>query len=154
MKQPEPTKSTLPAEEDINGMNNSELLKLLGGMFDKGLGQLNDKYDKGINNVNARIELGKVAAKYDDFETQFPKMQEMWKKVPGLDIDNCYRLTKFGNDEAVAQAVESAKKEQQKVKDQNMFRTPAAPNFEISEDKTPVENINDAFDTIFGGDKE
>ena len=133
-------------------MTNAELLKTVGTIFNTGIGRLDEKYSKNTNNILARIELDKVAGAHDDFDSQFPKMQELWKQIPNLDADKCYRLAAFGSDEAIAKAVEAKAKEVAKGKEQGA--SPSAPSsidFTIDEKKSPDQNIDKAFDDIFGG---
>ena len=136
-------------------MTNAEILKTVGELFNTGISKLDDKYSKGMNNIAARMALDKLADKHEDFDTQFPKMQELWKQVPQLDAEKCYRLAKFGTDEAIEEIITSRKAEADKAKAQGSITgSPPGINFQIDEQKTPEQNIDSAFDTIFGAGKE
>ena len=105
-----PAQETAPEPEvDLNDMDNvgvaQHIVGKVAALLDNRLGEVK----KDLNVVRAGQSLSDMRARHGDFDNYLPQMRELWKKNPGLGPEEAYRLTKFGNDDAVNAAIEAEK---------------------------------------------
>jgi len=108
MRGPAPTTPAEP-EVDLNELDNvgvtQHIISQVASLLDTKLGG----FQKDLNVVRAGQTLGDVRGRHGDYDDILPKMREEWKKNPNLDPESCYRLAKFGNEEAVLDYEKSEK---------------------------------------------
>ena len=137
---------------DLNELDNvglaEHLITNVASLLDNKLGGL----QKDINVVRAGQSLGDVRGRHGDFDHYLPKMREEWKKNPNIAPEECYRLAKYGNDEAV-QAFEKSEKEKadEALKASLQTQPPGAQssfNMEDHKDLSEDEQIAAAYEEI------
>jgi len=157
--QQQPAGPQLP--EDFDSIKPADFLKLVQETVAQAVLPQVGQVAGAVSKLEARLEIERVAQKYDDFDQYVPVMQKLVEENPYLHPEQAYHLAKSVASQQPAQpqqqpekVVSLAEKIAQELRGSSAPPSGAVPNKGTTGVKSPEKIASSVFDKIFGKSKE
>jgi hypothetical protein len=144
--------------EDFDSIKPAEFLKLIQDTVAQTVLPQVGQVAGSVSKLEARLEIERVAQKYEDFDQYVPVMQELVQQNPYLQPEQAYLLaknvaSKQAPAQEPAQVVSLAEKIAQELRGNSAPPSGQVPNREPTH-RSPDKIASSVFDKIFGKSKD